>query len=393
MLQGVKRLAVLMAVSKLLLVTPHPAVAEDDAQRQTKLEDLGRALFFDVGLSRNRTQSCATCHDPAEAFTDWRENGVGGMASLGDDGHTLGDRNAPSLSYAAEAPEFGRNEQGQYRGGHFWDGRAGDLATQAGEPILDPREMNMPDRASVVERLREHEQYPTAFRTVFGEGILDNEEAAWEAMTRSIAAFEETAFFSPFDSRYDRYLRGEYEPTRQEELGMALFFSQQFSNCNQCHMLKSLPESQGETFTNYRYFNIGTPANSVLREANGLGEDHVDLGLLRNPGIDDEQEAGKLKVPTLRNVAVTGPWMHNGVFSELRTVVQFYNKYNSRNRAHQINPETGELWGEPEVEENLAVEELESGSALDERRIDAIVAFLEMLTDRRYEHLLDDRGG
>lgn len=385
MLQKVKRLAVL----PLLLVSVHPAAADEDPQRQTKLEDLGRALFFDVGLSRDRTQSCATCHDPAEAFTDWRDNGVDSMASLGDDGHTLGDRNAPTLSYAAEAPAFGRNEQGRYRGGQFWDGRAADLATQAGQPILDPREMNMPDRAAVIERLREHEQYPTAFRTLFGEGILEDEEAAWGAMTRSIAAFEKTAFFSPFDSRYDRYLRGEYEPTGQEELGMALFFSQQFSNCNQCHMRKSLPESRRETFTNYRYFNIGTPANSALREANGLGKDHIDRGLSGNPLVEDEQAAGKMKVPTLRNVAVTGPWMHNGVFSELRTVVQFYNKYNSRNRAHQINPETGKPWREPEVDDNLALEELESGSALDERRIDAIVAFLKMLTDRRYEHLLD----
>lgn len=380
-----KRLASIL----LLVVTVPSAMAEDDSLRQTKLEDLGRALFFDPSLSNNRSQSCATCHDPARAFTDWRESDVSGMASLGDNGHSLGDRNAPTLSYAALAPPFGKNAQGQYQGGQFWDGRAADLSAQAGQPMLDAREMNMSDRSTVVARLREHEQYPQAFRSLFGEDILEDVDAAWEAMSDSIAAFEKTDFFAPFDSRYDRYLRGEYEPTRQEQLGMTLFFSQQFSNCNQCHMLKTLPESQGETFTNYRYFNIGVPANNVLREAARPGEAYVDRGLLENPAVNDESAAGKMKVPTLRNVAVTGPWMHNGVFSELRTVVMFYNKYNSRNRAHQRNPETGETWGEPEVADNLALAELESSAPLDERRVDAMVAFLKMLTDQRYEHLLE----
>src|SRR5690606_37845706 len=110
---------------------------------------------------------------------------------------------------------------------------------------------------------------------------------------------------------------------------------------------------------------------------------------LDNPAVDDPAQAGRFRVPTLRNVALTAPYMHNGVFSDLRTVVLFYNKYLARGSKAQTNPETGSPWGQPEVPENLALTELESGRALDARSIDALVAFMKMLTDKRYEALLE----
>ena len=360
----------------------------DEMLRQIKLEDLGRSLFFDVNLSYQRTQSCATCHDPAQAFTDWRKSGVGAAASLGDDMVSLGDRNAPTASYAALTPEFHLREDGEYVGGQFLDGRESDLEGQAGGPPLNPLEMGMPDKASVVERLVESPVYLHAFKNLFGEEVFASVENAYRVMTESIAAFERSEFFSPFDSKYDRYVEGKYELTEQEELGMTLFFSEQFTNCNQCHQLNTFPGSARETFTNYRYNNIGVPTNARLREANGLGNEHVDHGLLENPGIDDLTQDGKFKVPSLRNVAITGPYMHNGVFSDLRTVVLFYNKYNARGSKAQLNPETGLAWGEPEVAENIATQELESGPALDRKRIDALLAFMKTLTDKRYEALV-----
>jgi cytochrome c peroxidase len=87
----------------------------------------------------------------------------------------------------------------------------------------------------------------------------------------------------------------------------------------------------------------------------------VDEGLGENPAVDAAAERGKFKVPTLRNVALTGPYMHNGVFADLRTVVLFYNKYLTRSSRAQINPETGEDWGEPEIADNLALEDLQAG--------------------------------
>ena len=351
--------------------------------------DLGRLLFFDTNLSWGRTQSCATCHAPDRGFADPRDNAVGGAGSLGDDGRSLGDRNTPTIGYAAFSPPFGRGDDGGYRGGQFLDGRAADLAEQAAGPLLNPIEMAMPDEAAVTQRLRENPVYVEAFARHFGDGVLDDAPRGFLAATTAIAAFEATAFFAPFDSKYDRHLRGEYAMTPEEDLGMTLFFSQQFTNCNRCHQLQPRPAMASETFSDYSYHNIGTPPNPALRRANGSGAGRVDRGLLDNPAVDDPAQAGRFKVPTLRNVAVTGPYMHNGVFADLRTVVLFYNKYNSRSEKRQVNPETGQRWRDPEVAQNLSLEDLEAGPALDDRRIDALVAFMRTLTDRRYEHLVE----
>jgi cytochrome c peroxidase len=309
--------------------------------------------------------------------------------SLGDDGKSLGDRNAPTAAYARFSPEFHANKEGVYAGGQFLDGREKNLFGQAGGPPLNPVEMAMPDKSAVVARLQEDQHYVQAFRSFYGDDVFSDPEHAYRAMAESIAAYEKTDFFSPFDSKYDRYLRGEYSMTEQEDLGMTLFFSQQFTNCNICHQLKKRPAAQGETFSNYEYHNIGTPVNTTVRSMNGLGPDHVDHGLLENPAIDDPAQDGKFKVPTLRNVAVTGPYMHNGVFADLRTVVLFYNKYNSRSAKRQVNPETGAQWAAPEVDGTLSLEELKTGPALKNREIDALVAFMNTLTDARYEHLLE----
>uniref|UniRef100_UPI002594E075 cytochrome-c peroxidase n=1 Tax=uncultured Paracoccus sp. TaxID=189685 RepID=UPI002594E075 len=114
--------------------TPRPT----SGQMQHDLTELGQRLFHDPALSRNGTQSCATCHDPEYAFTDPREGVAGRAVSLGDDGVSYGDRNTPTLSYAALSPSFHRDAKGRYKGGQFWDGRADDLEDQAGQPMLNP---------------------------------------------------------------------------------------------------------------------------------------------------------------------------------------------------------------------------------------------------------------
>jgi cytochrome c peroxidase len=360
------------------------------ADAPDSLEALGEALFFDTALSLNRTQSCATCHDPEKGFVDPRAFDAASAGSLGDDGVSIGDRNAPSAGYAMFSPGFHFSEKtGRWTGGQFHDGRENDLAGQAGGPPLNPGEMAMPSKSAVVARLRANPDYVSAFDTLFAPGVLDQPDAGYAAMTDSIAAYERSPEFAPFDSKYDRFLRGDYTMTPQEELGRVLFFSQQFTNCALCHQLSPSAIDPAETFSNYEFHNIGVPVNTALRAANGVGADFVDTGLLLNPAIDDPAQAGKFKVPTLRNIAVTGPYMHNGVFEDLRTVVLFYDKYNSRSAARQINPETGESWGAPEVDGTLSLTELQEGPALDDARIDALVAFLKTLTDARYEHLLE----
>ncbi|MBO6896912.1 MAG: methylamine utilization protein MauG [Shimia sp.] len=360
-----------------------PVLAEDVP---TTLEALGERLFFDVNLSANRTQSCATCHDPDYGFADPR-----GMASMGDDGHSLGDRNAPTATYAAFIPEFHKNADGIWAGGQFWDGRVNQLEDQAGGPPLNPIEMGMADEAAVVARLLEDPVYTQAFSALFEEGVLSDPQTGYTAMTDAIGAFERTEIFAPFDSKYDRFLRGEVELTREEDLGRVLFFSEQFTNCNLCHQLGQSQLDPQETFTNYEYHNIGVPENLALREMNGVPRGTVDAGLAAHPDMDDNPTLrGKFKTPTLRNVAVTGPYMHNGVFEDLRTVVLFYNQFNTTDVKRRTNPETGETFRMPAVPATLAVEELTHGPALDDRRVDAIVAFLKTLTDARYEHLLED---
>ncbi len=356
----------------------------------SKLQDLGKALFFDTALSLNSTQSCATCHDPEHAFIDPRSTAAGRAVSLGDDGVSLGDRNTPTIAYAGFTPAFHRNDRGQFIGGLFLDGRAAALEDQAGGPPLNPIEMGMPDQASIVTRLRENPAYVHEFSTVFGADIWQDEPAAFEAMTQAIASYLRTDEFAPFDSRYDRFLNGDETLNAQEERGRALFFDPQRSNCSRCHVLRDQPDHPQETFTNYRYHNIGVPVNTVVRAANGLGERFVDQGLLLNPHVDHPAQEGRFRVPTLRNVAVTEPYMHNGVFDDLRTVVLFYLKYTSFDAKRQKNPNTGETWHLPEVKNTLAVSDLIKGQNLSEREIDALVAFLKTLTDARYEHLMEE---
>jgi len=388
-----------LIILSLLLVSMQIHAAEDKLanDQQTKLEQsrklaqesLGQQLYFDKNLSKNRTQSCATCHNPAQGFIDDRDNGVAGAASLGDDGKSIGDRNAPTAAYARFSPNFQRNKEGQYVGGQFHDGRETDLAAQAGGPPLNLGEMAMPDKSATVARIMENPAYISQFKKLYGEAVFSNSNQAYAAMAESIAQFEKTVLFAPFDSKYDRHLRGEYTMTQQEDLGMTLFFSQQFTNCNLCHQLNKFPASdQNETFTNYQYHNIGVPINTVLRAKNAKTADFIDQGLLDNPNISDPHQAGKFKVPTLRNVAVTAPYMHNGVFKDLKTVVLFYDKYNSKSAKRQINPETGKRWKNPEIAANISLKELETGPALKEKRINALVAFLKTLTDQRYEPLL-----
>ncbi len=370
------------ACAALAAVTLTAARADAPETAPASLDALGERLFFDVNLSRNRTQSCASCHEPGRAFTDPR-----GMASPGDDGVSLGDRNAPTAMYAAFIPELHQNADGDWVGGLFHDGRAASLEEQAGGPPLDPGEMGMPDKAAVLARLRADPVYRDAFPKLFGGGVLDDPDAGYEAMKSAIAAFERTETFAPFTSRYDRYLRGEIALTPQEELGRTLFFSEQFTNCSRCHVGGG-PMDPRETFTDHRHHNIGAPENVALRTLNGVAPGTIDEGLA--DVVDDPAARAMVRTPTLRNIAVTGPYMHNGVLADLRTVVLFYNQHNTRSEARRVNPETGEPFAPPQVEATLAREDLEHGPALDDRRIDALVAFMRALTDARYEHLLEE---
>lgn len=358
---------------------------------------LGKSLFSDPNLSLNRQQSCASCHNPEHAFVDSRldEHGMPVAVSLGDDGISLGDRNAPTAMYSAFSPEFRTgtrsrfntklNDYTGYLGGQFHDGRAATLAAQAGGPPLNPIEMGMPDKASVVDRLRENPDYVDAFEFLYGASVFNDADAAYRAMTEAIQAFEFSSTFYPFTSDYDLSLTGAYTyaPGSKAATGKALFFSETDTNCAACHMRLTQGRA-GELFTGFEYHNIGVPENTAVRVLNGVTAPDLGLGGV----LGEAAQNGKFKTPTLRNVAVTGPYMHNGVFQDLKTVVLFYDHFN--NPANSINPETGLAWADPEVDANISFTELEDGDQMTEADAEAIVCFLRTLTDAAYKSLMPD---
>lgn len=349
---------------------------------------LGQILFFDKTLSHTNNLNCASCHNPDHAFIDVRETSAQGMVSQGDDPTHFGRRNSPTMLYAKYSPDFHFDEKlNAYVGGQFWDGRAKNLQAQAGKPLLDPVEMAMPDKLSVAKRLWQMPMYANLLTLHYGRGVWDSVDSVYSAMENALATFQqEKALLAPFDSKYDKFLQGTVSLTPLEEQGRALFFDKTQTNCADCHQLRDKPNQPEETFTNYRYYNIGVPKNKRLLAHNQLPEQTVDLGLFENPEVKgDERQKGKFKVPTLRNVAVTAPYMHNGMFKQLRTVLYFFDHFNNPDR--KLNPETHRLWGEPAYSLTVAHQELKA-RALSDQEIEALEAFLKTLTDERYEPLL-----
>jgi cytochrome c peroxidase len=363
-----------------------------NAENQLTEAQLGQILFLDPNFSTNRTMSCSTCHEPAKSFTDHRDSVAHGMVSVGDDGKSLGSRNTPMAAYANTSPSFHFNDKlKEYVGGQFLDGRSNTLADQAMGPPLNPVEMGLPDAETLVKRLQENPFYVDTFKRLYGETVFESSSkegvlSAFQGFANALQAFENTEQFSSYDSKYDRFLKGEYELTVLEDLGRTLFFSNNNVNCNSCHLLKT-EDSKQEPFTNHQYRNIGVPSNRELISLGHLKVDFIDHGLLENPAVTDSKYDGKFKNPSLRNVAVTAPYMHNGVFKELRTVMEFYDHYNNPERA--INPETGKPWRSPEVPNTVDKADLEA-QALTDRKIDALVAFMKILTDQRYESLIEE---
>ena len=399
-----KKVAILSITALILTACGSDRSSTKIAKFETK-EKLGESLFFDQNLSLTRKTSCATCHDPKHGFVDARfsEEGrdqsifVNGALSVGDDGVSLGGRNAPTAAYAMFSPTFDPTE---LKGGQFHDGRAATLKDQAMGPPMDGAEMMMPTRESVIERIQENPDYVTAFKTLYGETIFEDINASYKAMGEAIGKFEKTEEFAPFDSKYDRYINCKKELTtneciekigwtNSEDNGMALFFSNANTNCALCHTINSKSEAEEkELFTNYEYENIGVPRNISVMNA------RADLGLqdenatFRGVGatVGDDAHLGKTKVPTLRNIAVTGPYMNNGVFQELKTVIEFYD--HMAGLGHHTNPETGKAWGDNDHNATINHKRLIKTKALTDDKIKDLEAFLNTLTDKRYEHLI-----
>jgi len=348
---------------------PSEAATLPPGPELTPKQLLGKKIFFDQNLSTPPGQACAECHAPEQGFSNPET-----MLPVSRGVHTdrFGNRNDLTAAYAGFSPKFHLDEAlGEYVGGNFWDGRAADLVEQAKGPFLNPLEMANPDEAAVVDKIRQS-GYAGLFREVFGEDALDDAGKAYQMAAEAIAAYEMSAEVNPFSSKFDLYLAGKVELTDQEALGLELFNDPRKGNCAACHPSKALPDGTPPLFTDFTYDNLGVPRNPELpfyylpASLNPDGLNFVDLGL--GKVTKRPEDNGKFRVPTLRNAAVTMPYMHNGIYKTLRQVVVFYN---TRDKGP---------WPPPEVAENVNREEL-GDLGLTEAEIDALVAFMETLTD------------
>jgi len=339
---------------------------------------LGKLLFEDTNLSSPVGQSCASCHQSQNFFAD-----PGKVVSPGANAKRFGNRNAPSISYVKFNPElFWNSEEELWMGGFFHDGRARTLQEQAGGPFLNPLEMGNKTIEEVVEKVKSA-PYATLFENSFGETIWLDPDKVFRAITSAIASYEQGPEFASFDSKYDYFLNGKVELTAKEKLGLELFEAEDKGNCAACHPSQKDSHPAGPLFTDFSYDNLGQPANKNLAFYNmdalynSKGQDYIDLGLANNPHINNaHEEKGKFKVPSLRNIAETGPYLHNGIFSSLKEVVEFYNQRDVEAKKSALQ----QRWAKAEVSDNINREEL-GDLKLNDTEVEAIVAFMKTLTD------------
>ena len=367
------------------------------------IERLGKRIFEDKTLSRPAGVACASCHDSAHAYQGNNGSPIAALAQ-GAPPHALGKRNTPTIMYSSFAPPFrfidDRDEKtGAVEkipaGGQFHDGRAVDLTAQVEGPLLDPNEMNAPSKRAAVETIRDGAYAPLA-REVYGDKIFDNPDAAFVKFATAVAAYESSARFHPFASKFDDVLRGKAHFTPLEEKGFALFKDPEKGNCLACHAgVEKSREPRDWLFTDFTYDALGAPKNKLIPATTGPHKE-PDLGLCKRPGIaaiapagfDVDSLCGAFKVPTLRNVAVTGPYLHNGVFTKLRDVVAFYATRDTNparwypKAKQKFNDLPSKYRDNVNIEEVPYDRKIGEKPRLNEAEIDAIVAFLETLTDR-----------
>jgi len=283
--------------------------------------DLGRLLFFDPVLSADQSVSCATCHNPAQGFSDGRGRSIGIHGQLGS-------RSAPSLWNSAFIKDF------------FWDARAQSLEQQALSPLFSPQEMgNNPGQ--LLSSLQAVEAYPKLFKQAFP----DTGDLSLGQIATALAAFQSSLI--SLNSRYDQYAHGYAEALNPQEMEGLNIFRSFVARCSQCHM--------PPLFTNQQIAVIGTP------EPEGMPR---DIGAEKT--FNSAKLKGGFKVPSLRNIAETAPYMHSGRFETLREVAEFY----SGGRGHAV-PEGEELLLHWHISEpNLTGDEL-----------DRLVDFMGSLSD------------
>lgn len=304
--------------------TPTEASIQATAMAQPTAADrvaIGDKLFNETALSAGGRQACAGCHVKARGHAD----AEGGLLPLG--GPNLdrqGLRSSPSLHYLNSNPSFQLNAGADARGGFTWDGRADTRAAQALGPLLAANEMAQPDTAAVVRAVR---ALPYFNELVFAYALpaTASDAQVLLATQQALEAYQAgDADYQPYTSKFDAVQRGLASFTAQEQRGLNLFNDPQRGNCASCHSSTAPPGETLPVFTNFRYFALGVPRN---KSAATTDPNFFDMGLcgpVRTDLAHRTDLCGMFKVPTLRNVALTAPYFHNGAMSTLEEVVSFY---------------------------------------------------------------------
>jgi cytochrome c peroxidase len=358
------------ALASAPLGLPEVPVPAANPQTPDKIA-LGDKLFNDTRFSATAEVSCATCHAAETGFTDSPLRVSEGINQL------TGTRNAPTVLNAA------------YNRTQFWDGRSPDLEDQSLHPFVNPVEMGLANHEVLLDKIRADKDYVRQFRKVFGVGP---KQITMTEVTQAIAAFERTrvAGNSPFDRWY---FGGEAEAMNASaQRGFQVFLNE--GRCVSCHVI----EQDQAVFTDHRFHNIGVGINDMQDRIVGVARAFqqeklddpnmdVDIAVLTDANkselgrfaISEElSDMGAFKTPTLRNIDLTAPYMHDGSIETLRDVVVHYNNGGVTNEGDPVN---AFLAG--------GIRPLN----LTDQQIDDLVAFMEALTSPEYAELARAAGG
>ena len=295
---------------------------------------LGEKLFYDTSLSKNNDRSCATCHNPEKAFTDGLKTNV----SL--TGMNL-PRNTPTLTYAS------------LQNAQFWDMRQLDLEKQSVDVIQNKDEMHG-SMENIHAKIQLDKEYVKLFKNAYPK---TSKPEAWQ-IQNAIASYVRS--LNAFDSRFDEYMRGNKNALNNEEIeGMNLFMGK--AKCATCHFTPLFNGTVPPSYSKTEHEVIGTP-NEPLGKSLSPDKGRYIYNKM-------SQLVGAFKTPTVRNAAVTAPYMHNGVFKTLEEVVSFYNKGGGIGLGYEVENQTL-----PFDKLNLTVKEEK-----------ALVAFMKTLTDKKYQ--------
>jgi cytochrome c peroxidase len=345
-----------------------PAITypEDNPQTPEKIA-LGELLFNDKRFSTTKEVSCSTCHLPEKAFTDSPLKVSEGIDKL------KGTRNAPTVINSVYATTL------------FWDGRSPSLEDQALHPFLNPVEMGLKDHEPILNIVRSDIDYQKRFKAVFGKS---GNSITITEVTQAIAAFERTVISgnSPFDRWY--YGGEEDALTEAQKRGFNLFVNE--GRCVSCHVI----EQTQAVFTDNLFHNIGVGINDIQEDVPELAGEflqanatasEVDIQVLTDKRTSELGRfainrnfdgLGSFRTPTLRNIAVTAPYMHDGSIETLRDVVVHYNNGGVTNEGDRIN-------------------DFLSGGIrplnLSESQIDDLVAFMESLTSPEFAQAVENK--